>query len=157
MKAKELKEILHVLEEATLEQFSITKGDFSLSYRKKASDEKTGETREERQEEATPFVESNEKQTMTTYEVETEVEPEQTEHQIVAPMVGTFYSRPNPEAAPFVQVGDHITKEQPVCILEAMKLLNEVFAEVDGEIIAIHAKEGDIVSYGDPLFTVKKA
>lgn len=152
MKAKELKEILHVLEEATLEQFSITKGDFSLSYRKKATAEK-GETKEDRQEEATPFVESIAEQTTTTPEVETE----QTEHQIVAPMVGTFYSRPNPETAPFVQIGDHITKEQPVCILEAMKLLNEIFAEVDGEITAIHAKEGDIVSYGEPLFTVRKA
>ncbi|RIX53394.1 acetyl-CoA carboxylase biotin carboxyl carrier protein [Paenibacillus nanensis] len=76
-------------------------------------------------------------------------------HQIVSPMVGTFYSAPSPEAAPFVKVGDRVHEKSVVCILEAMKLMNELEAEVNGEIVEILVSNGQLVEYGQPLFLVK--
>lgn len=76
-------------------------------------------------------------------------------HQIVSPMVGTFYSSPTPEASAFVKVGDRINEKSVVCILEAMKLMNELEAEVRGEIVEILVSNGQLVEYGQPLFLVK--
>ncbi|WP_420493769.1 acetyl-CoA carboxylase biotin carboxyl carrier protein [Macrococcus psychrotolerans] len=74
---------------------------------------------------------------------------------INAPMVGTFYKSPSPEADPYVKVGDKVTNDSIVCILEAMKLFNEIQAEVSGEIIEILVEDGQLVEYGQPLFKVK--
>jgi len=76
-------------------------------------------------------------------------------HQIVSPMVGTFYSAPSPEAAPFVQAGDRVHEKSVVCILEAMKLMNELEAEVRGEIVDVLVSNGQLVEFGQPLFLVK--
>lgn len=76
-------------------------------------------------------------------------------HKILSPMVGTFYQSPSPEEAAYVQVGSKVGAEQVVCIVEAMKLFNEIEAEVDGEIAEILVKDGQLVEYGQPLFLVK--
>ncbi|MEX0585021.1 MAG: biotin/lipoyl-containing protein, partial [Pirellulales bacterium] len=70
------------------------------------------------------------------------------------PMVGTFYPAPSPEAPPFVKIGDHVGPETTVCILEAMKVFNEVPAEVSGRIVAVLVERGDPVEFGQPLFRV---
>lgn len=75
---------------------------------------------------------------------------------IVSPMVGTFYKSSSPEAAAFVQVGQKVGTEDVVCIVEAMKLFNEIEAEVSGEIVEILVKDGQLVEYGQPLFLVKE-
>lgn len=75
--------------------------------------------------------------------------------EITAPMVGTFYSAAEPGAEPFVKVGSKIDADSVICILEAMKLFTEVEADVSGEIVEILAKDGDLVEYGQPLFSVK--
>ena len=75
---------------------------------------------------------------------------------IEAPMVGTFYRAPAPDAPPFVEVGDKVVKGQTLCIVEAMKLMNEIETEVDGEIVAILAENAEPVEYGRPLFKIKK-
>jgi len=76
-------------------------------------------------------------------------------HTIVSPMVGTFYSKPDPSAPVFVKVGDHVKPDSIVCIVEAMKLFNEIEAEVSGEIVKVLVSEGQLVEYGQPLFLVK--
>ncbi|MEG0260737.1 MAG: acetyl-CoA carboxylase biotin carboxyl carrier protein [Lysinibacillus sp.] len=76
-------------------------------------------------------------------------------HKIVSPMVGTFYAAPNPESPAYVQVGDKVDEETIVSIVEAMKLFNEIEAEVKGEIVEILVKDGELVEYGQPLFLVK--
>jgi acetyl-CoA carboxylase biotin carboxyl carrier protein len=76
-------------------------------------------------------------------------------HTIVSPMVGTFYRAPAPDAAPFVSVGDKVREDTVVCIIEAMKLMNELEAEVKGEIVDILVENGQLVEYGQPLFLVK--
>ena len=73
---------------------------------------------------------------------------------IKSPMVGTFYSRANPEAAPFVQVGDRVGAEKTVCIIEAMKVFNEIPAEVSGTIVSVLVDDEEAVDYGKPLFKV---
>ena len=72
-----------------------------------------------------------------------------------SPMVGTFYSKPSPNAESFVKVGDYVKKGQIVCIVEAMKLMNEIESEVDGEIVEICFNDEDMVEYGSILFKVK--
>ena len=74
---------------------------------------------------------------------------------IKSPMVGTFYASPSPDKAPFVKVGDNIKKGQIVCIVEAMKLMNEIESEFDGKVIEVCIKDGDVVDYGKPLFKIK--
>lgn len=71
-----------------------------------------------------------------------------------APMVGTFYKAPSPEADPFISVGDKVTNDSVVCILEAMKLFNEIQAETSGEIAEILVEDGEMVEYDQPLFRI---
>jgi acetyl-CoA carboxylase biotin carboxyl carrier protein len=73
---------------------------------------------------------------------------------IKSPMVGTFYSRPNPKAEPFVKVGDRVDTTTTVCIIEAMKVFNEIPAEVRGKIVAVLCEEGEAVEFDKPLFRV---
>lgn len=77
-------------------------------------------------------------------------------HKITSPMVGTFYQASSPDAAPYVKKGDQVTAESIVCIVEAMKLFNEIEAEVSGEIVEILVQDGQLVEYGQPLFLVKE-
>ncbi len=72
-----------------------------------------------------------------------------------SPMVGTFYRKPSPDDAAFVQVGDHVNKGDTLCIIEAMKVMNEIQADASGEITEIFAEDGDSVEYGQPLFSIK--
>ncbi len=72
--------------------------------------------------------------------------------EIKSPMVGVFYAAPSPGATPFVQVGSKIKKGDVLCIIEAMKLMNELTAEVEGEIAEICVSNGDVVEFGQPLF-----
>jgi acetyl-CoA carboxylase biotin carboxyl carrier protein len=74
---------------------------------------------------------------------------------VKSPIVGTFYRTPDPSAPPFVEVGDRIRVGQVLCIIEAMKLMNEIEAEVAGEVVKVHRESGQPVQYGDPLFTVR--
>lgn len=74
---------------------------------------------------------------------------------VKSPMVGTFYSKPSPTAEPFVKVGSKVKKGDTLCIIEAMKLMNEIESEFDGEVVEILAKDEDTVDYGKPLFIIK--
>ncbi|HIU64551.1 MAG TPA: acetyl-CoA carboxylase, biotin carboxyl carrier protein [Candidatus Avacidaminococcus intestinavium] len=75
--------------------------------------------------------------------------------EITSPLVGTFYSAAEPGAEPFVKVGTKVQPESVICVLEAMKLFTEVEAEVTGEIVEVLVKDGELVEFGTPLFTVK--
>ncbi len=73
---------------------------------------------------------------------------------VKSPMVGTFYIKPNPSANPYVEVGKKVKKGDVLCIIEAMKLMNEIESEFDGEIAEIFIKDGEAVEYGKPLFKI---
>ena len=88
--------------------------------------------------------------------VETKKEEPQEEYKIVkSPMVGTFYSKSAPDAKPYVEVGSKVKKGDILCIVEAMKLMNEIESEFDGEVVEVCVKDGDMVDYGKPLFKLK--
>lgn len=74
---------------------------------------------------------------------------------VTSPMVGTFYAKSSPNADPFVSVGKHVKVGDILCIVEAMKLMNEIEAEYDGEVVEILVKDGEMVDYGKPLFKIK--
>ena len=76
---------------------------------------------------------------------------------IKSPIVGTFYRSPAPDKPHYVEVGDRVRKGQVVCIVEAMKLMNEIESDVAGEVIRIHPENGHPVQFGEPLFTIKTA
>ncbi len=81
-------------------------------------------------------------------------EAEEDGHVVMAPMVGTFYTASSPGAAPFVQVGDHVNEGDTLCIVEAMKMMNQIDAEVSGVIKSIRVQNGDPVEYGQTLFVI---
>lgn len=76
-------------------------------------------------------------------------------HTIVCPIVGTFYRAPSPDAEPFTQVGDRVSAGSPLCIVEAMKLMNEIESDVAGTVVKVLAENAQPVEYGQPLFTIR--
>ncbi|MEN6470216.1 MAG: acetyl-CoA carboxylase biotin carboxyl carrier protein [Clostridiaceae bacterium] len=74
--------------------------------------------------------------------------------EVISPMVGVFYAAPSPDASPYVQIGSKVKKGDVLCIIEAMKLMNEIVAETDGEIVDVCAANGQIVEYAQILFKV---
>ncbi|WP_066193030.1 MULTISPECIES: acetyl-CoA carboxylase biotin carboxyl carrier protein [Gracilibacillus] len=100
-------------------------------------------------------------QELQTSQQEVKEEPQATttdyDQEIVAPMVGTFYSSPSPDQPVYVQEGDKVKDDTIVCIVEAMKLFNEIEADVSGIITEILVENGELVEYGQPLFRIKKA
>ncbi len=79
------------------------------------------------------------------------------EVEIISPMVGSFYTAANPDAPPFVKIGDQVGPETTVCIVEAMKVFNQIPAEVTGRVVAVLVENGDPVEYGQALFRVNTA
>jgi len=86
-----------------------------------------------------------------------EADEDEEVHIVHSPMVGSFYRAPAPDADPFVEVGDEVTPDTVVCIIEAMKVMNELKAEIEGVIEAIRADSGEAVEYGQPLFVIRPA
>jgi len=87
-----------------------------------------------------------------------EAEPESVELAVVkSPIVGTFYRCPEPGAPSFVEIGQRVKKDQVLCIIEAMKLMNEITSEYDGEVVSAYVENGKPVQYGERLFAIKTA
>ena len=134
----EIQALIKTLDNSSIEKFEYECDEYRLSLKKGSSTVAVKKTQAE------PVVE------------EEAADAEEKELiEITAPMVGTFYSATEPGAEPFVKVGSKIDADSVICILEAMKLFTEVEADVSGEIVEILAKDGDLVEYGQPLFSVK--
>ena len=135
----EIQALIKTLDNSSIEKFEYECDEYRLSLKKGSS------TVAVKKAQAEPVVEK---------EAADEVDEKEL-IEITAPMVGTFYSAAEPGAEPFVKVGSKIDADSVICILEAMKLFTEVEADVSGEIVEILAKDGDLVEYGQPLFSVK--
>lgn len=85
------------------------------------------------------------------------IEPGQGQIEVSAPMVGTFYRAPSPEAPPFVEIGSAVRKGQPLCLIEVMKLFTTINSEVDGRVVQIGAENAELVEYGRTLFVIQPA
>jgi acetyl-CoA carboxylase biotin carboxyl carrier protein len=85
------------------------------------------------------------------------VEPAPGVHVITSPIVGTFYRAPSSEAGPFAEVGQRVSRGKILCIIESMKLMNEIESDVEGEIVEVYPRNGQPVEYGEKLFAIKLA
>ena len=103
-----------------------------------------------------PAAVQNKTESQTLAEAQTETAVDEDLHKIPSPIVGTFYSSPAPDKDPYVKEGSQVTPETIVCIVEAMKLMNEIQAEVSGEVVKIYVENGQPVEYGQPLFGIRK-
>ncbi len=92
----------------------------------------------------------------TATEPEAPVDEDEGLHKITSPIVGTFYSSPSPDKPPYVKEGDMVSSDTVVCIVEAMKLMNEIQAEVSGEIVKVYVENAEPVEFGQPLFGIRK-
>ena len=151
MDFKEIKELIRVFDKSALNKLKVKDGEFEISMQ-------TGFEGGTVVTSATPAVAPIAATPAPTPAASPEVAAPAavTGDTIDSPMVGTYYASPSPEAPTFVKVGDTVKKGQTLCILEAMKIMNEVEAEFDCKILDILLKDGDPVEYDMPLFTVEK-
>ena len=98
--------------------------------------------------------EDKNKETKGREEIKEEKEDEEEGNIVKSPMVGTFYIKPSPTAKPYVEVGEEVKKGSVLCIIEAMKLMNEIESEYEGKISKIYVNDGEAVEYGKPLFKI---
>lgn len=154
LSVNEMKEIIKAVDESSVETFKVEYEGLKVLVEKKAgSHHHSGQAETPENTEAKPsVVQKEEKKTVESVSNQGEADV----HQVLSPMVGTFYGRSNPETAPFVEVGTKVEKGQIVCVVEAMKLFNEIQAEMSGEIVDMLVEDGQVVEYGQPLFRIKK-
>ena len=148
----EIRELLNAISQADIAEFSLKSDQFELTVRKGLVSPSS---------ETSPPPQPTPAQTPanTTSFAEESTPPPTTDKSewevITSPIVGTFYEAPAPGEPPFVKVGDHIQVHQTVCIVEAMKIMNEIESEVSGEVMEIAVENGEPVEFGQPLIRVK--
>ena len=137
-----LKEVIQIMKDEDLSEISIEQNDIKVHV-KRASAESS--------------VVTQGAAVLTVQGEASPPEPENTAGLVVipSPMVGTFYRAPSPEAEPYVNVGDEIKAGQVICTIEAMKLMNEITADLDGEIVEILVEDAQPVEYDQPIFRVR--
>ncbi len=160
MDVRELKEILKILEEQSITEFELEQEGVKLRICRQASSNHMG---------AAPGAPSSPLVVVAGAAPlpaasapaspappgPVEVETSDKETLVKSPIVGTFYRAADPNSPAFVSVGDRVKVGQVLCIIEAMKLMNEIEAEVAGEVVRVHPENGQPVQYGDPLFTLR--
>ncbi|MEK0152437.1 acetyl-CoA carboxylase biotin carboxyl carrier protein [Tetragenococcus halophilus] len=166
MQQEELKELLAIFDQSTLTEFDLKDGTFELYFNKTAAARSqagqvnnTGQTQA-----AEPTVEPTANTQTTTQQTVQSVQAQTTETaketvkgtDIVSPIVGVVYLRPAPEKEDFKKVGDHVEAGEVVCIVEAMKVMNEITSDVSGEIVEVLVENEQVVEFDQPLFRVKE-
>jgi acetyl-CoA carboxylase biotin carboxyl carrier protein len=150
----ELRELIKLLRESNVSEFELQKADYRVRIKHGTLIEAEAVSAPKR-----PAAPGNGQETATTTpeaaSAEAATEPESTVHEVHSPMVGTFYRSATPGAAPFVEVGDTVHKGQVICIIEAMKIMNEIESDVDGEVKKIHIPNGQPVEFSEVLFSIK--
>ncbi len=169
LKVQEIRELIKLIDQSAIDEFTYESNGTKVKMKKASAASNVSNAPAAtgyRKEKAEPMIETvierkpdNEPAEQAEEKVTTEIIEENQnityDHEIVSPMVGTFYAAPSPESDPYVQVGSKVEKDTVVCIVEAMKLFNEIEAEVSGEIVEILVENGQLVEYGQPLFRVK--
>jgi acetyl-CoA carboxylase biotin carboxyl carrier protein len=148
----QIEELLRFMSEYNLEEFEYSRGDLRIRLKKPGSNVVYAAARPSAEIIVPPagLVES-----APPAEAEAGVRGGEDLHLVKSPIVGTFYGSPSPGAEPFVKVGVHVDVGQTLCIVEAMKLMNEIESEVSGEVLRIFVENGQPVEYGQPLFGIR--
>lgn len=163
LKVQEIREIIRLIDHSTIDEFTYEAEGTKVKLKKNRSQSATEVVAPQTQVAApvapAPVVVEAQAKPVTETVVKEEPKKsaieDETLHKITSPMVGTFYQSSSPETPAYVQVGDKVSADGVVCIVEAMKLFNEIEAEVSGEIVEILVNDGQLVEYGQPLFLVK--
>ncbi|WP_404428581.1 acetyl-CoA carboxylase biotin carboxyl carrier protein [Sutcliffiella horikoshii] len=164
LKIQEIREIIKLIDQSNIDEFTYENEGSKIKMKKHAA-----QTVVSTQQVAAPAPQAAPQQQAQApqapaqaqtpaAETKQEAAPKQEDanlHKITSPMVGTFYASPSPDQAAYVQEGDKVGENSVVCIVEAMKLFNEIEAEVKGEIVEVLVDNGQLVEYGQPLFLVK--
>ena len=165
LKIQELREIIRLVDQSSISEFVYEKDDSKIKIKKETevqtntvvselavAPQQTVETPAATEKQEEIVLKEIPKKQATTEVVE---DNDDSLVEIVSPMVGTFYRKPSPESDSYVEEGSKITENSIVCIVEAMKLFNEIEAETTGEVVEILVGDGELVEYGQPLFKVK--
>ncbi|MCC3358698.1 acetyl-CoA carboxylase biotin carboxyl carrier protein [Bacillus sp. REN16] len=163
-KIQELRELIKLVDQSNIDEFTFESegSKIKMKKNKETAVQTVVESKVQAQpvapvvaEAAQPAVQPAQPQAQPAEPVAAAPTVDENLHKIVSPMVGTFYASPSPDADVYVQKGDKVKEDSVVCIVEAMKLFNEIEAEVNGEIVEILVENGQLVEYGQPLFLVK--
>ncbi|MDQ0161393.1 acetyl-CoA carboxylase biotin carboxyl carrier protein [Bacillus alveayuensis] len=164
LKIQEIREIIKLIDQSSIDEFLYENDGVKVKLRKRGQEGETIVQKVVQEKEVQPVqkvITETPQQAAAPSEKQEAVKEEpknvDTEnlHKITSPMVGTFYAAPNPDADPYVKVGSKVEENTVVCIVEAMKLFNEIEADVKGEIVEVLVENGQLVEYGQPLFLVK--
>ena len=148
----EIKELIDLIFEKQFNEFELQRGSFRL-YLKRSSDRIVTESNQPIAVVPAPIVESRPRESAPAAAAPPQIE--ETLHIVTSPIVGTFYRASSPTAEPYVKSNDQIEKGDTLCIIEAMKLMNEIQADISGVIVKIFVDNGQPVEYGQPLFGIK--
>lgn len=151
MDINEIKKLIKVFENAKVTELSIQEGDLKIKISKNGSNNSSGVVYQNMPVE----MPTQSEQALSAVKVETKLEDDA--HIIKSPIVGTFYRAPAPDADSYVQVGDTVSSGSVLCIVEAMKLMNEIECDISGKIIQILVEDGTPVEFNQPLFKVEKS
>ncbi len=162
MRIKEIKELLKLIEKSDVAEVEVTEGDYRVKITRNSAVISGGvqvqapvaaPQQQVMQVPAQPQAEAP--AVAAVEEKKEEVRSAENVYIVKAPLVGTFYRAPSPDAKPYVEVGDEVRKGQVLCIVEAMKLMNEIESEVDGVIRRIFPENAQSVEFGAPLFEIE--
>jgi acetyl-CoA carboxylase biotin carboxyl carrier protein len=157
MNQKELKELIDFLIERDITEFELERGDVKVRVKRGANAHAATATHHTAPASPVPHTPPmHVSAAATPPSTEPEVPDKEEElHTVKSPIVGTFYESPAPGAAPFVKAGDSVQTGQVLCIIEAMKLMNEIESDVSGEVVKRLVANGQPVEYGQPLFAIR--
>ena len=153
----ELRELIALLRDNGLAELELEREDFRVRLRRESTNTHTPEVAPDRPAIPIPIIDpvlrAPDAPAADTKKVDEA--KDQDLHLITSPIVGTFYRSPSPTADAFVKIGSNVEPESVVCIIEAMKLMNEIQAEATGEVVKIYVENGQPVEYGQPLFGIR--
>ncbi len=145
MDIRKIKTLIEMLEESNLNEIEVSQGDESVRISKGKD--------------PVDYIENNQINTSISSQEKVSKNEDETRkfvgNQVKAPLVGTFYRKPSPDSDPFVKVGDIVKKGQVLCIIEAMKMMNEIKSEFDGEVSSIVIEDGQPVEFGQTIIVIQ--
>ena len=145
MDIRKIKTLIEMLEESNLNEIEVSQGDESVRISKGKD--------------PLDYIENNQINTSISSQEKVSKNEDETRKfvgdQVKAPLVGTFYRKPSPDSDPFVKVGDDVKKGQVLCIIEAMKMMNEIKSEFDGKVSSIEVEDGQPVEFGQTIIVIQ--
>ncbi|MFP8488252.1 acetyl-CoA carboxylase biotin carboxyl carrier protein [Gracilimonas sp. Q87] len=157
MDLKLIKNILELISESDVNEVSLEEGDFKIKVKKQGEVQQVSYTQAAPpQAPAQPAAAPQPQQAGQPETSDSVADDQPTGDTVKSPIVGTFYTAPSPDSDPFVKVGDHISKGDTLCIVEAMKIMNEIDAEFSGTVQKVLVEDGQPVEFDQPLFIIKK-